>query len=53
MAQVSKETSLEVPFSWGMHKHLVALQAGKAECSIHLEVQQQGWAFIISILHRD
>lgn len=53
VSQVRKETSLEVPFSRDRHKHLAALQTGKAECSVCLEVQQQDWAFIITILHHD
>lgn len=48
-SQVSKETSL---FSWGTHKHVTALQAGQAGCSIQLEVQEQGWAVVISTLHQ-
>ena len=53
VSQVSKETSLEDPFSWGMHKHVAALQTGKAEHSVCVAVQPQDWAFTITILHHD
>lgn len=53
VSQVRKDTSLEVPFSWDRHKHLTALQTGKAERSVCLEVQQQDWAFIITVIHHD
>ena len=53
VSQVSKETSLEDPFSWGMHKHLAALQTGKAERSVCVAVQPQDWAFTITFLHHN